>query len=359
MFENHRMSDATDYMSGRKKFSDLKAPDLYHFAMAANAAMKEEIFDIDNIYTEEQIEKFKEPEKQAGFILPLEIPVLKINDSQYVASLDVSTISNLFGERVIYYNMNTQRQPTVYKVGGEEFVTATINKRSVDEIFKALEAGQYVPDEITLNLINTEDYEFINNESVLVLKEGHVDIIDGYHRLNAIVRFHLAHPDVRINFPVNFVILSKERAIQYIIQRDKRNPINKDYLYSIDTELPINRLLAILEKEPYYRDYMPQTKECVRALARLFDGDIITKHKGRNDISQRMAQLAHEAEELELLTENSPPVYIYAIAWMAKKKAPLLENAFAKLPTDRSVFKNRKMINNILEAEYEDTISTR
>lgn len=108
-----------------------------------------------------------------------------------------------------------------------------------DEMIK----GNYIYDDVTLNILADGNENFIFKEykgfkdfGDIVYNGGTLNLTDGAHREKAAESALLINPNLQENFTLILTNFNVDKAIQYIRQKDKRNPIDKEYLESKDME---------------------------------------------------------------------------------------------------------------------------
>ncbi len=74
----------------------------------------------------------------------------------------------------------------------------------------------------------------MDNVGDLIFEDGTLNLIDGAHRLKAAENALLVNPSLDKNFILVITNFDVNRANDYIRQKDKRNPINREYLETKD-----------------------------------------------------------------------------------------------------------------------------
>lgn len=170
-------------------------------------------------------------------LYPIEFRALQVNDSQWITLISSQTIYRLISKRVVFYNVDTQREGQVVRINGMEIMKISKNKRSIEEIKERLLSNLYIPDELTFN-VNTDlsDNSFVFSKGKFVLNSGRFDLIDGFHRIMSLIEIAREYPDFNVTFPVNIMTFNTEKARRYITQKDKQTPIKKSYIRMIDPD---------------------------------------------------------------------------------------------------------------------------
>ena len=170
-------------------------------------------------------------------LYPIEFRALQVNDSQWITLISSQTIYQLISKRVVFYNVDTQREGQIVRVNGMEIMKISKNKRSIEEIKERLLSNLYITDELTFN-VNTDlsDNSFVFSKGKFVLNSGRFDLIDGFHRIMSLIEIAREYPDFNVTFPVNIMTFNTEKARRYITQKDKQTPIKKSYIRMIDPD---------------------------------------------------------------------------------------------------------------------------
>lgn len=192
-------------------------------------------------FTENEIkegDKYKETkELQKKFPIVIE-NVIKLANDLYTTVVPIKNIANLYNSRVITYNFQTQRDPKIKRVKDKIFEVPNVNKKSVMEITKEIIDGTFIPNHITLNVLqNGEDiikYDEINKR--LIISNGDINIADGFHRSLAFNNVINQFPNIERSTGLNIGNFDVDKCRKYIRQEDKRNKISEEYINSLNTE---------------------------------------------------------------------------------------------------------------------------
>ena len=162
--------------------------------------------------------------------------VLPISDDQFVTTINTQKIFELYNRNVLAYNVKTQRAPKVYYKDGKEAYKISINRYSVREIKDLIERGLFISNDLTFNAGGREenDYYYDEQNARFVLKNGLLDILDGFHRIMAIMQVMMEDPDFEKNFVLNIMLFEEEKAKRFVAQQDKRNKIASSFSKSMD-----------------------------------------------------------------------------------------------------------------------------
>ena len=160
--------------------------------------------------------------------------VQRIKSNQWQCVMSIDDLMNLKQRQVITYNPNTQRPLIVIEKGEKIITKVDLNKESVVEIMKLMEQGFYNPHHITINLNKDLDTEPIFSGNDMIIEEGQLDIIDGYHNYIAATRMKAKYKDFEYYMPIIITHFDERQAGMYIAQENKKNIINTSYTDSLD-----------------------------------------------------------------------------------------------------------------------------
>lgn len=150
---------------------------------------------------------------------------------------------------MLNYDFDTQREATTAQVNNSIILTPTINPQSIIEIADELVAGTFIPNTLTFNipLENRDNFKYDRKLKRWILLSGKLNIIDGYHRYRGTITA-LREKDIDYNFEVRLTNFNRDKARRFIVQEDKRNPINKEYIKSIDDSDLITQIINQLNE---------------------------------------------------------------------------------------------------------------
>lgn len=172
--------------------------------------------------------------------------VKKINDQHFALFIDIKELVNLYNNNMIIYNFDTQRNKKVRKYGNKIIESVNLNKNSVREIGELMSKNEYFPNFITINLLQDGEDEFYYNEKdkTFVINNGELNILDGFHRLTAMSNVLEENPNLNLMFGLYITNFDVDKARRYIIQEDKKNKINSNYIKSIDNDNLVNKVVT-------------------------------------------------------------------------------------------------------------------
>ncbi len=176
---------------------------------------------------------------------PLQLPytfenVLRVADDEYITVVNGSLLKRLFDSGLIQYNPETQREARARHVNGRIIEMPKINSKRVKEISDCLEKNELISSTLTLNarLLSADEGEelFYADDRLLTVAEGTLlDILDGFHRLQAIVKTLSVKPDIDMPFTLRILNYDIQRAKMYFEQMNKTEPVAKSRLAEMNT----------------------------------------------------------------------------------------------------------------------------
>jgi hypothetical protein len=164
--------------------------------------------------------------------------VLKGNEDDYMLYIKASEIKVLFENSLLQWNAETQREARQSKKGDEIIETPKVVEKSVREMEELLEKGEMISTVITFNArLGTSDDEsgeeliYDPNKMELTVTKGTLlDVLDGFHRINSIVRALRKDPSLDETFKLNILHKGKAQAQQYFKQLNTTNPVGQGHL---------------------------------------------------------------------------------------------------------------------------------
>ena len=194
-------------------------------------------------YEEETVEKIRRTKLEV-IEEDMKLPVMFKNMQQYSYDMWVGTISlqkyvKMCQSGIATYNFETQRDPAFKKYKDNVIKRININPKSVIEMKDMMLNDTYLYDDVTLNILSDGSEKFgfrkiMDNVGDLIFEDGILNLTDGAHRLKAAESALLVNPNLDKKFILVITNFDVNRANDYIRQKDKRNPINREYLETKD-----------------------------------------------------------------------------------------------------------------------------
>lgn len=216
----------------------------------------QQTYSLNLFFAEKEMEAYsnsKYQQEQLENIYPIEIPnCIEVNPGeQWVTTMTAQNLNALNAASVINYNKNTQRELTQKTIAGRIEYEITLKQKSVNEISKLMRENRFISNDITFNL-NWEDpnldFVYDKENHTIVIKDGKLDIIDGYHRFRALMKNSIDET-FDYNMIVNIVNFDEEKANRFIVQEDKRNKMNSNHIKSLDTSNPAHMIVKRLNED--------------------------------------------------------------------------------------------------------------
>lgn len=176
----------------------------------------------------------------------------KSGQDEWVGYVSYKTIQSLYERGKLTYNQETQRKATVVERGGSKYIMPTIHKSSVTRIAKKMIDGKFHTNAITLNVTKTlsEELFYDERENILrvpVSRTTELAIIDGAHRILAMVKALNIEPNLNNEIVVIIKNLTVEEAQEFIIQEALTNKQDLSHLRKSntrDTYLEMTKTIA-------------------------------------------------------------------------------------------------------------------
>lgn len=171
------------------------------------------------------------------------------NKPEWILYATYKQIHDWWEGSAITYNLETQREAKLIKVGNSTYKQATIHPEKVEAIKKLMLSGDFENNTITLNIRKTglekKEYDQSRNRLTIWIdkKTTYVDIPDGAHRVTAIVQTIRENPDAKGIMKICIKNLDVEETRKFILQESKGNTEDISDLY--DTE---SNLFSLIDK---------------------------------------------------------------------------------------------------------------
>lgn len=198
----------------------------------------------------ERVDNYKVEEVLDIFEYPVVFEdIRQVSNDTWNVILPAQFIAKLGRSNMLNYDFETQREATTVHVGDSIILTPTVNPQSIIEIADELVAGTFIPNTLTFNmpLENRDNFKYDKKLKRWILLSGKLNIIDGYHRYRGTITA-LRKKVIDYNFEVRLTNFNRDKARRFIVQEDKRNPINKEYIKSIDDSDLITQIINQLNE---------------------------------------------------------------------------------------------------------------
>ena len=240
------VSHFMDLISDRVSFQDEKIEVLYFVSKG-----------IDHVMFSDLCEKyFDEKEREAlrfkkfiisGFDYPFTIPCIEIESNrQWIGAISAKDLMRLREADMIRYNKNKQRIRKKVMADGQTTFKISIAQSAVNQIANLMDKGEYIPDDITLDIpddVTTEfKYDFDKKEIIFNYIDK-LDITDGYHRYLAICKNYDKNPDFDYQMEIRITQFSIPRTQQFIYQKDQKTKMSTTQSKSYNINRPSNEVI--------------------------------------------------------------------------------------------------------------------
>ena len=183
-------------------------------------------------FTDDEIETYSKykykKEKKVKF--PLKFTMIQIAPDQWIGSTSARELIKLRNAGLIRYNANIQRTMRRGIRGKTQEYRIMENKKSTNEIRESMQAGNFIPNVITLNIPDSLDSDFNYDDETKTLtikKANSLDIIDGFHRLIALEQ--AGNMDQSWDYPMELRIsnYSESKGQRFVYQEDQKTKMKK------------------------------------------------------------------------------------------------------------------------------------
>ncbi len=219
-------NETLDVINDRISF-DTKTDDFLFFISSGLSHCISE-FKIKIYFNDEEIKENENKKYTIQGEYPVIIPCIPvIPGKQWIGAVDARFFLELDRNHKINYNYEKQRVRQKIIKGDEIYYRTKISMKSVKQICKLMQNGEYISDYLTLdipyeNTLNDFYYDEIKRELVFKNLDS-FDITDGYHRLEAMRMCYSS--DKNFNYPMGIQItqFSLQKTQQFIYQADQKN----------------------------------------------------------------------------------------------------------------------------------------
>jgi hypothetical protein len=199
-----------------------------------------EIINPINWFTSLEISKIKEYKKELNKTTGYPIVFKegkKIADDFYSFYVPAQKIKELYDNLLIKYNAETQRNLKIRQTKNGIIETINLNRQSVNEMKECMLRNDFITNNITINILHDGEDDFIFKNGDLIINSGELNILDGFHRSVAMNLALLENPDLNYITGVNITNFDVEKGKRFIVQEDKKNKINQEYIKTITESL--------------------------------------------------------------------------------------------------------------------------
>ena len=235
-----------DLVANRTSLADEKDQILFYIADALDHVLHTSY--VEEYFKKTEKEKYIDSKyAENGIDYPIIISCIETNQGrQWIGSIDVQWLMRLRKANKIRYNADKQRVRQRLLKGEEPIFKNTVKERSVREIAKLMKDGNYIPDDITLDIPDDCecDFQYYDQSKEMVInKLDTFDITDGYHRYLAMCRCYDEDPSFNYPMELRITKFSVVRTQQFIYQKDQKNKMSITNSKSMNTFRPSNDVI--------------------------------------------------------------------------------------------------------------------
>lgn len=249
--------------------------DLYYMAKACMSFYKENVesihfnksfLDVNKYFDEREIEQIEntlimKEEKDDEYYLFHD--VTKVDDKQYIVGRVTSKqLLDIVYGNFIKYDFKMQRESEKIVRNGVTYETAKIYKKSIRDIKEKMKLGKYRPTAISINVLDKSDdasaigedidVNFIydaENRTLAISKKDRNSLIDGMHRLYAIMDCYNEDENFEQLMQLNIFFMTQTEARDFIYQEGQKNAISKEQLNKFNSSNIYNLITLDIEKQ--------------------------------------------------------------------------------------------------------------
>jgi DNA-sulfur modification-associated len=213
--------------------------------------------------------------------LPITIEnVVYLNDQEFITALPIKTLVEWDNSQLIEYNPETQRNPKERMKRGKIVTLANVNKQSVKEIVEHILNKTYRSDTIILNLLadGRDKLTYDEKHARLTIESGEIDILDGFHRLNAFSQvINQLNPDEDLKIQVSIKNFTTKEAQAYVAQINTVNKMPNTYIQKLRADRYSDIVAKELQKESELKNRVSPTHLLNHAVGHLVSYKLLTE----------------------------------------------------------------------------------
>jgi hypothetical protein len=249
--------DVNNIMSLRLPLSTLSDIMLLVFTNSLYQATKEPSINPEQYYTASEIKvgsNYLVPLKEVQrYPIKFNNAMFQIASDQWISFLTVQQLTDLFDRQVLIYNTESQRQ-TVQKFHHNQIIEqVNVNKLAVQEIESKILTNSFIPNFITLNLLQNGKDSFSFNGKDFIIKSGELNVLDGYHRCLSILQALQCNHELEFNIGLMLTNFDIDKAKRFIVQEDKKNKMSKKYIKSLDDTNYSGMIVTKINEKSYLK----------------------------------------------------------------------------------------------------------
>lgn len=214
------------------------------------------ILNPENYFYENEItegDKWKRP-KLKDIVEDLKLTnFLQVMPDQWIGVLSSQQLGRLYNNGRILYRPETQRGLRVIKNEDSILYRIDYNVDAINNIADLILKGEFIPNTITLNVLQDGDDVVLYDLSETTLKIGEtseINVVDGFHRSYGLLKALAINPNLELNWEIRLVNWDVDKAKRFIYQEDYKTPLRKEYKESINQAKLENIVAKNLNEAP-------------------------------------------------------------------------------------------------------------
>ena len=247
------------------KLNELDLSFLYLFTKSIYNLIKIEEINPKEYFTEKEIkvaERYEGETIKDKLSLPITFDnVASLGSEDYIATISIEKIVDLYESNLLEYNFQTQRNPKLRKSKENIIMTPNLNKKSVKEIAEHILNNTYLPDTITFNILADGNDDIVYNAKTkqLTIQNGEIDVLDGFHRINGCLQAYKQNQEIELNLQLAIKNYNLRKAQSYVAQVNTINKIDKTHLQTLKADRYADTIVKELQRESDLRGLIVQT----------------------------------------------------------------------------------------------------
>lgn len=261
---------------------------------------------------------------------------IRLNDNEYLGTLNGMQLVEMWEENKIVYQPDIQRGTKIVidKVTKQKVHVPIYSEKNVKSISNTMK-DKYFVDTITLNIMpsfnHKKEVEYDKYKRVLQIKEGKLALLDGQHRLRALLDLYRQGKTKIVEgytFPLKITNYNKAEAQAQFRQFTLATRISASRAEFFDNKKTVNRIAKMIYDDSVLAGKIETTKNSifrndtesvitystlVRALEMSFNFDSITTEKEIIELTTYLKEFLAE------LFNAIPEFNSYQERWMLKE----------------------------------------
>lgn len=197
--------------------------------------------------------------------------VLKLNDKEFITVLPAQQIVDMYRNGILRYNKDIQRGIQIKIKRGQIEEIPVFSQLHVKKIKEAILNDEFFVSLLTFNVLNKGNSKlfYYENERVLEVRDDHLDIADGYHRIRALVDIddsnsnHITNYDLsQLVFPIKITHFTLEEIQMHFYQSTLGLKISSSRAEFFNSKAPANIIVKHLMQSSL-KDKVEVTKNVI------------------------------------------------------------------------------------------------